>query len=370
VLRFVLTSAVFLLVLRFIPSLWCERGAEAWFVGDREARSNLATAVERWTAKPLDEGAFSSGSPRFDSEWLFGTHMMAAMGFGQLALQHPAERARYLAAMDRCLDKLQRPELRGFDTQAWGHDAFSAAGGSADHAAYRGYFNLALSLRRRLDAEGPYAALNDELTQRLLERLRATPSRALQTYPDEVYPVDNAAVLASVALHARATGEDPDPIVAEWQQLMRTRFRDPQTGLLHQRVEVGGYRPLDGPRGSGTALAAYFVSFFDQALSRDLTAAIQRELASSTLGFGAVYEYPSHMRGGYGDIDSGPLILGYSISATGFSLAAARMQGQRAWFRSLYATTHLFGAPVVGFASGGPLGDAILLAMLTAERNQ
>jgi hypothetical protein len=357
---------VFLLALHLIPNAWCARKAHAWLDGDAETRSRLATSVERWTAQPLDEGAFTTGSERFDSEWLFGTYMMAAMGFGQLAKQEPAQRERYLAAMDRALERLQEPALRNFDSQAWGHDAFSAAGRRSDHAAYRGYFNLALSLRRSIDAEGPHAALNDELSELLLDRLRATPTTSLETYPGEVYPVDNAAVVASVALHARATGRQQDPVVARWRELMRGALRDPNTGLLHQRIALGSHEPVDAPRGSGSALAAYFVSFFDHQLSRDLTDAIERELADTTLGFGAVFEYPSGLRHRQGDIDSGPLIGGYSISATGFSLAAARIHHRRTWFRKLYATTHLFGAPLEGFVSGGPLGDAILLAMLTA----
>ena len=47
---------------------------------------------------------------------------------------------------------------------------------------------------------------------------------------------------------------------------------------------------------------------------------MKRSLADSVLGFGAVYEYPvAYRKVGRGDIDSGPLVLGYAVSATGFS---------------------------------------------------
>lgn len=87
-------------------------------------------------------------------------------------------------------------------------------------------------------------------------------------------------------------------------------------------------------------------------------------------GFGAMREYPSG-RSGNGDIDSGPVVLGASVSATGFALASSRLHGDRETFVGLYRTAHLFGLPVgdsAGFryVSGGPLGNAILLAMLTA----
>ncbi|MEQ9321324.1 MAG: ATP-binding cassette domain-containing protein, partial [Polyangiaceae bacterium] len=65
------------------------------------------------------------------------------------------------------------------------------------------------------------------------------------------------------------------------------------------------------------------------------------------------------------------LVFGYGISATGFAIGAARIHGDRERFEGLYATAHLFGAPVTqdgmtSVVTGGPLGDAILFAMLTA----
>ena len=53
-------------------------------------------------------------------------------------------------------------------------------------------------------------------------------------------------------------------------------------------------------------------------------------------------------------------------------LGASRAHGDRATFVDDYATAHLFGAPVDrdgrrSFAMGGPLGDAMMFAMLTAR---
>ena len=83
-----------------------------------------------------------------------------------------------------------------------------------------------------------------------------------------------------------------------------------------------------------------------------------------------VREYPAGQHG-RGDIDSGPIVLGYGVSATGFALGAARAHGDARTFRALYATLHLFGAPRrddggLELLSGGPLGNAIALAMLGA----
>src|SRR5207237_1277222 len=94
---------------------------------------------------------------------------------------------------------------------------------------------------------------------------------------------------------------------------------------------------------------------------------------ASALGFGGIREYPlPGGRGGAGDIDSGPVVLGVSVAASGFGLAGARMFRDAPRFRALYRTAYLFGAPVTrgearGFLAGSGLGDAILLAMMTAR---
>ena len=107
----------------------------------------------------------------------------------------------------------------------------------------------------------------------------------------------------------------------------------------------------------------------------------------TTLGFGATREYPPGQPGS-GDVDSGPVVLGASVSATGFTLAASRIHGDRTTFTRTWATAYLFGAPVDravsregddeageaevasaarNFGLGGPLGDGLMFALLTAR---
>jgi hypothetical protein len=104
-------------------------------------------------------------------------------------------------------------------------------------------------------------------------------------------------------------------------------------------------------------------------LSGSLYEAGRDELFETVLTLGAFREYPLGFEG-RGDIDSGPLILGYSISATGFAMGPARAQGDRATFRALYRSSHLFGIahPTPRgwrYATGLSLGNAILLASMT-----
>jgi hypothetical protein len=356
--------AFFALALGLVPHRLCAGEADDWLAGDAATQKRMAQAMAETIARPLSRHDYPTGSRLLDGEWLFGTYMMAAMGFGQIALEHPELKAEMLPRLRQCLARLIAPDVRAFDREAWGSDPLDLDGDD-DHGSYLGYLNLALSLDRLLEPDGEYARLNDRVTATLAARLERSPSLLLQSYRGSVFPVDNGAVIGSIALHDRAVASQAHArLVQRFCARLRHDSVDARTGLLHQTM------PHGAPRGSGTAFAAYFLGYADPALGRDLVAAMKRELYGAPLGFGAMREYPRG-RNGHGDIDSGPLVFGFSIGASGFALGAARMHGDGALFRGLYATVQLTGAPVAGrFATGGTIGNAILFAMLTAPRVQ
>ncbi len=354
-----------------LPSRLAATGAAALYAGDVAAQTALARGVSE--AAPAATGdEFATGSALFDGEWLFGAEMMAAMGLGQVAREHPALGAEYGLRVGASIDRMLAPSGAAFDTRSWGEDAVRSLDKDRGHVAYLGYLNLAIGMHRVLDPRSRHAAVGERITRALARRLDASPLALVETYPGEIYPVDNAAAIASLSLRDAATGDDAHAAtVARALDTMRARYIDPATGLLVQAVEPGSGAPRDAARGSGTLLAVYFLSFADLTLSRALWDAATRELDDTVLGFGVMREYPREVIG-RGDIDSGPVVLGYGVSATGFALAGARIHGDDARFRRLFATAQLFGAPITQhgaqrFVTGGPLGDAILLAMTTAR---
>ena len=112
-----------------------------------------------------------------------------------------------------------------------------------------------------------------------------------------------------------------------------------------------------------------FAGFADRRVALLLTDALL--LHESTFsGFGAIREYAAGHRGS-GDVDSGPVLLGVSVAATGFALGPARAHGRNASFERIFRTATLFGIPYSHgdrrrFATGGAIGNALLLALLTS----
>ncbi len=347
-------------------ALWHAAPAEALYDGDADAQAELAQGMHRWVADDLGRDDFATGSSRFDGEWLFATRMMAALGYAQVALEHPSARAEHAEWIDLAIDGLVSERGRAFDREAWGTDPLADLGSRRAHVAYLGYLALATSLARLVNPRSRHAALEQRVIEHLISRFEASEVGLLETYPGEAYPIDNTSFFGALAVHDRATGQDHRPLLNVLLGRLRQRYRDPHTGLLYQSVDPDDGSPIGLPRGSGTALGAYFLSFADPELSRSLYESMRESLLVRTLGFGTTREYP-HGLDGLGDVDSGPVLLGQGVSATGFTLALARIHGDREAFVTTYATASFFGGRVEGnYALGGPIGDGLLFALSTA----
>ena len=350
---------------------WCGRGATEVFEGALTTQQSMGAGVASWVEAAPAIASHSTGNKLFDGEWLFGTYVMSGLGLAQTAMEHPELRARNRPLIRTAVERLLHSDVRAFDERRWREDPIeSLAAAASDHAAYLGYFNLLLACQRLIDPQAPSAALHDRISQVLEARLIASPQGLLETYPGECYPLDNAAGIASLALRDRTAHGTISVPVRRWLDAYLIRWQDPQSGLLYQAIDYATGIPRDYPRGSGTNLAVYFLSFADPALSRQLHVSALTSLADTGIGFTAMREYPRGMNG-QGDIDSGPLFAGWSISSTGFSLAGCRQQGDADGFTARWRLVHLFGMPSqraarTHFVTGGRLGDAILFAMATA----
>lgn len=365
----VIGIVVAVMIASLLPRWWCGRDADEWYRGDPARVRGLAEELVAFEAD--DDHRRATGSEEGLAEmWGLLAHQMTALGLAQICLEHPELRERYAPIVTRAAAKSLLPEMRTEFTSAWhGADGLAELDSPNGHA-YLSYPALALGMARLVDPAFPSDLANrhDALIASFERRLLASPTGLLDTFPGEAYPTDVAAVAAAIAVHGRATGIDHKAVLAHWAQQVRAVQIDRGTGLVLQRMGVDG-KPHDAPRASGTGLAAYFAGFADRALAEELATVLFRQ-ERSVLGFSAIHEYGDGHHGA-GDMDSGPLILGISISATGFALAPARAFGHHDMFTRLFRTTDLFGLPLrsgprLRFATGGVIGNALLLAFLTS----
>jgi hypothetical protein len=340
------------------------RDVTAYFEGNGDTQDALArTVAGAILARPSHEAlVYETGVTRFDCQASVAVYQMAILGLGQIILAHPEKRPDYLPAMRHAAELMLRPETMRYARQAYGGDALSAT----DGRAYLGYVNLALAMLRLVDPDTSFGPLNDRLTNGFVAQLDASPHGMVETYPNETWPPDVAAVVGSIGLHAVATHLDRSAMLRRWATRFEACALD-ASGYVVQRVDAACI-PLDAPRGTGTAIASYFLAFANRDLSHRLETALH---GPSILGFGGVSEYaPKHA--GKGDVNAGPMLFNISVGATGFAIGASRANGDEDAFARFVRSANLFGVPTTvagnrSYAFGGLLGNALMLAMLTAR---
>lgn len=355
------------------PSLYCARAARPVLAAEPPVAMRFVrgAAFQGEQHSEADLDLFATGSERADGEWTLSTYAFTAMAAGQTFVRSPETYDEIVTIERRAVERAIAPSSHQFDTQGWrGDDALYSLGDDRrGHAAYLAYLGMALGWDRVVQPEGVWTDLHDGVVAALERRLTAAPTGVFASYPDEYYPADAAVAALAVDLHARALGRSAAALDV-WEQRFREHCVDPRTGLLWQSIGASGKTADSRARASGTAMVAWLMAGPRPALSRDLYQALRRERYREVLGFAGIREHAGD-DDGPGDQDTGPLLFGLSPSATAFALGAARAQHDSRTFTRLYASAHFFGAPVDGdqrrnFVVGGPLGDALLAATVTA----
>lgn len=253
-----------------------------------------------------------------NAEWGLFTLSFSTYALANLAAQQPGLRAEAAATIGQAIrvaltDPIRQPFMDVLPRER------PALPGSV---LYLGHLNLMLGCHRQLVPGSPYRHLHDSISAALAARYQQEPSGNLTSYPQRRWLPDNTVALASLALHSRLMGSDYAATGRRWVARAQREWLATQTGLLASMVDTAG-RPSEEPRGSHLGWSIWFLAQVDSGFARQQYARYQR-YHSTNLGVVRLYrEFAAGYATGAGNVDSGPLILGYSIPATAFALAGA-----------------------------------------------
>jgi hypothetical protein len=210
-------------------------------------------------------------------------------------------------------------------------------------------------------------------SQTLAAAFDASPSPFLTAYPGQAWPCDSTVAIASLRLTDTVTGTTRfAPTVDRWVTRARGLL-DPATGLLPHYVDPSTGALVDGSRGTSQAIIQRFLVDVDPVFAREQYLRFRETFLDRPLGLvPAIREYP-HGVAGAGDVDSGPLILGISLSTTVVALGAAQAQSDHALAGALANVGEFAGVPLTTFRTKRyalglvPIGDAFLAWSKTAR---
>jgi len=353
-----------------------------WFMrtdGDRivqgEERSDLIARrdyLQHRLEGTFEYQAMTPGGDLFLGEWALGALSMTAAATTNLAFTFADTRAEALDRLPRLIDRAMQGEARAFDQRQWGEDPLETLQTDHGHLGYLGHFNLMLGGYRALGGDHRYDALHRRITEAMARRMDRSVSAHVETYRGEIYTSDNSTAAASIAVYDLVSGENHGATLQRYVQYTRAHLLDERTGLVVFKVDEQG-RPQGAPRGCGVGWNSFYLPFVDETFAAEQYARIKQHMVKRLwFGMVGIREYPVGVAG-FGDVDSGPVLLELSTSGTGFAMAGARRAGDGKLLRELLDTGEIVGTSVQWagrrrYLLAPLVGDAIVLAMKTATR--
>lgn len=171
-----------------------------------------------------------------------------------------------------------------------------------------------------------------------------SPTHHLRTDAVHAWPADNLAALVALVEHDRLYGTSHRAAYEAWREWTRAHL-DAETLLPHGEVDGRSGTPRDVPRGCATSWIIPLLWRADAALARTWYERYRRHFGIERLGLRMFREWPVG-RARASDVDSGPVVLGAGLAATGIGLAAARSVGDTATAQDIDTLAEFFGCPL------------------------
>lgn len=210
----------------------------------------------------------------------------------------------------------------------------------ARQGVYLGQFALALASWRDAGGDERFDTLQAHCCALLLTALQAAEGAPIASYPTYTWTFDTIpALLAVQRWDQRSDSIRAAPLWAAHQTWLAQSGTDAATHLPFSIVsKIGAPAP---PRGCELSWRIALLSELDTPAAADLYRAYKTAFWSEKLLYAGFREFPKGMVRGE-DVDSGPIIDGIGLTATGLGIAAARSQGDQAVLRRLAQQLEMF----------------------------
>jgi hypothetical protein len=307
-----------------------------------------------------------------NAEWDFMGRSYLVWSLANMALRDPASKPLYLRTMDQVIDetlRLEKQEGMYFFLMPYARDRHYLV--QPAHSLFLdGEIALMLASRRVVEEKPEYKSLLTERVNAIVERFQKNPRMLLESYPDECWMFDHCVALDATKMADYLDGSNHSALIRDWIAMAKQKLVHRESGLLISSFMTDG-TPLAGPEGSSIWMVAHCLQLLDEDFARDQYRCARKELGEITLGFGYAHEWPKSWKG-EANIDSGPIIPGFEISAgsSGMAFIGASTFDDGIFLRSLAATLDFAGFPSrshgrLKYCASNQVGDAALLYAAT-----
>jgi hypothetical protein len=290
-----------------------------------------------------------------------------ACGLMNVFVAEPERRDEIAALLDEVVRRTKSPKVAPWSL-ADGH-AIDGSTELDDHNLYLSHLGVILGIHRLVTATSADEKLHTHVARHLRARSLASPLHHAPSYPgSDMWPADQSVTLLALRLYDETHATHlVDAPLAGFLATMRERT-DPSTKLFHSSVSPLDYATT--PRGCATSWTTLYLAQVAPDVAREQYLRYREHMSADILGVGGFREWPASRARGM-DVDSGPIVFGVGVAATGLGLGPAKMFGDVDRYTTIRRAALTFGVPSWipshGYVTAPILGEAILFHGRTAR---
>lgn len=281
--------------------------------------------LERVIKEPLESGTEVSEIGNESYEWMLFSYSFSSYALTNIAIRDSSFKDRSSQIIKIAIERvLEEPVFSPYGVE---HSELVSDSIPDYSVLYLGHLNLMLGNYRMLSSDTTYNRLNDNISKSLFRRYSETEFLNLESYPTSIWIPDNTVAIASLKIHSFNTNSTYESIAEQWVLYTKNNYIDQKTDVLYSTVNSNSGIAEEEPRGSMLGWSIMFIYQFDSEFAKDLYQNYKDHFSHNYLALRLFKERYDNNETNTGDIDSGPILRGYSIPANEFALSNAILAG-------------------------------------------
>jgi hypothetical protein len=206
---------------------------------------------------------------------------------------------------------------------------------------------------------------------RFARALEKNPTPFLASYAGQSWAVDTSIGIAALGVHDKLFAPRYKSAVQSWVARAK-KLLDPNLGTLPHQSEFLTGSQIEGSRGGSLAMMILALAQADPAFAQSQYAAFRQHFLAVSYSLPGVLEYPQG-QSGRTDVDSGPIVLGFSGPAVIVGMGAAITMNDLQTARALNGFVETGGFAFSAFGQRRylfgalPIGDSFLVWARTMQ---
>jgi len=208
---------------------------------------------------------------------------------------------------------------------------------------YLEHLNIILGMYKEITGSDQHRELNERISQHLIKNSMSYSNYHADLLPHVKmkWPADQAAILHSIWLYDKnyntSLGAD---LTIKWLQYMEQKAKHKKTGLYITEV-LGTRKYSNQPRGCSLSYMIHYMGGFAPSRAKEQWKLYKKNMLKKIFGRIGFREYLTDYEGSWTP-DSGPIVAGIGVAATGLGLNAASTVGDKRTFNKLEKTMKPF----------------------------